>query len=104
MLADYNSHVKPTAVPRKRDGSFYFRYNTWHIRGFVFIDGSNFYFKLKRLTGDAGGSAALSTFDFKAFAEWLVQPQELSGVRYYIGAVKQQGSGICCVERSAGSG
>ena len=59
------------------------------MRGFVFIDGSNFYFKLKRLIDDGSGSPPLSSFNFKAFSEWLVGPHELTGVRYYIGAIKQ---------------
>lgn len=58
------------------------------MRGFVFIDGSNFYFKLKRLSQDIPG-ASLSAFDFRAFAQWLTHPGKLTGVRYYIGAVKQ---------------
>ena len=62
------------------------------MRGFVFIDGSNFYFKLKQLSGGLGHKVNLLDFDFKAFASWLVRPQELSGVRYYIGAIKQDGS------------
>src|SRR3954453_19768622 len=62
------------------------------MRGFVFIDGSNFYFKLKQLSGGLGRKVNLLDFDFKAFATWLVRPQELSGVRYYIGAIMQDGT------------
>ena len=62
------------------------------MRGFVFIDGSNFYFKLKQLSGGIGHKVNLLDFNFLAFAQWLVASQQLSGVRYYIGAVKQDGS------------
>src|SRR5436853_972307 len=65
------------------------------MRGFVFIDGSNFYFKLKQLSGGIGHKVNLLDFDFKAFASWLVQPQELSGVRYYIGGSQ------ACIDRSS---
>src|SRR5919202_2742726 len=62
------------------------------MRGFVFIDGSNFYFKLKQLSAGLGRKPALLDFDFRRFASWLVATDELCGVRYYIGAVKQDGS------------
>ncbi len=62
------------------------------MRGFVFIDGSNFYFKLKQLSRNLDSNLALLNFDFNRFASWLVAPDELAGVRYYIGAVKQDGS------------
>src|SRR3954467_789484 len=60
------------------------------MRGFVFIDGSNFYHKLKALTADRKEEFRPSSFDFHAFAAWLAAPGELAGVRYYIGAVKQE--------------
>ena len=60
------------------------------MRGFVLIDGSNFYFKLKRLTDALESKVALLDFDYDRFARWLVAPHELSGARYYIGAVKQE--------------
>jgi uncharacterized LabA/DUF88 family protein len=62
------------------------------MRGFVFIDGSNFYFKLKQLSGSFDRRADLLSFDFQCFVTWLVSPNELAGTRYYIGAVKQDGS------------
>src|SRR5690348_10895254 len=62
------------------------------MRGFVFIDGSNFYHKLKDLTAGRKQEFPLSSFDFHAFAAWLTAPGELAGVRYYIGAVKRDGS------------
>ena len=61
------------------------------MRGFVFIDGSNFYYKLKQLGAGLDHKPVLLNFHFHRFAAWLVAPSELSGVRYYIGAVKQDG-------------
>ena len=62
------------------------------MRGFVFIDGSNFYFKLKQLSAGLGRKPVLLDFDFRRFASWLAATDDLAGVRYYIGAVKQDGS------------
>src|SRR3954453_22663986 len=71
---------------------FVFCYTIAYMRGFLFIDGSNFYFKLKQLSGGVGYNVNLLEFDYKAFAQWLVAPHELAGGRYYIGAVKQDGT------------
>lgn len=60
------------------------------MRGFVFIDGSNFYFKLKQLTTSGAENHHGKHFDFRKFAAWLAAPNELSGIRYYIGAVKRE--------------
>ena len=61
------------------------------MRGFVFIDGSNFYFKLKQLSGGLGRKVNLLDFDFR--------PLRLAGCAaatyrgaLLIGAVKQDGS------------
>ncbi|MGB2762520.1 MAG: NYN domain-containing protein [Minisyncoccales bacterium] len=59
-------------------------------KAFVFIDGSNFYFKLKELTSKLNGKYSLIDFDFRKFAEWLVENNSLIEIRYYIGAVKRQ--------------
>lgn len=59
-------------------------------RTYVFIDGNNFYFKLRALTGRVKGKYRLSTFNFRAFSEWLTRPHILEGISYYLGAVKQQ--------------
>ncbi len=55
------------------------------MRGFVFIDGSNFYYKLKQLGAGLDHKPVLLNFHFHRFAAWLAAPSELSGVRYYIG-------------------
>jgi len=59
-------------------------------RAFVFIDGGNFYFKLKDLTSKLDGKYILLDFNFRKFAEWLVQPNELIEVRYYLGVVRRR--------------
>ena len=59
-------------------------------RAFVFIDGGNFYFKLKELTSKLSGKYSLTDFNFRQFAEWLVKPNELSEIRYYLGAIKRE--------------
>ena len=50
-------------------------------RAFVFIDGGNFYFKLKNLTSRLDGKYSLLDFNFRKFAEWLVKPNELKANR-----------------------
>mgnify|MGYP001581146546 FL=1 len=59
-------------------------------RIFIFIDGNNFYFKLKELSSHLGGKFPLLDFDFKKFCEWLVGSGKLVDARYYIGALKRQ--------------
>lgn len=59
-------------------------------RAFVFIDGGNFYFKLKELTSKLDGKYSLTDFNFRKFGEWLVKPNELIEIRYYLGAIKRE--------------
>lgn len=59
-------------------------------KAMVFIDGSNFYFKLKSLTAHFNPSFPLLHFPFARFAQWLTEGNTLMGVRYYIGALKRQ--------------
>jgi len=59
-------------------------------KAFVFIDGNNFYFKLKDLTAQIDGRFSLLDFDFKRFAKWLVEPNKLIEVHYYLGAIRRQ--------------
>lgn len=56
----------------------------------VFIDGNNFYFKLKDLSANLSGDFSLLNFDYKNFCEFLIKPNKFEGVRYYIGALKRQ--------------
>ncbi len=61
-------------------------------KAIVFIDGSNFYFRLKDLEAQIDDKHSLLEFDFRKFAEWLAanDKNELVEVRYYIGALKRQ--------------
>lgn len=56
----------------------------------VFIDGSNFYFKLKQLVQKMGEQHSLLDFRFQDFCAWLTEGKELVQVHYYIGALKQK--------------
>lgn len=56
----------------------------------VFIDGNNFYFRLKDLSTQINGKYSLLEFNFLEFAKWLVGDSELIQTRYYIGALKRQ--------------
>jgi uncharacterized LabA/DUF88 family protein len=58
-------------------------------RAAVFIDGNNFYFRLKDLAGQLGGKYRLSDFAFMSFSQRLVQPNQLVQAFYYIGALKR---------------
>jgi len=53
----------------------------------IFIDGSNFYFKLKELE-----ITALLEFNFGKFAHFLAGNKKLVAVNYYVGRVRQDGS------------
>ena len=59
-------------------------------RAFVFIDGNNFYFKLKELSSKLDGKFRLMDFNYQEFSKWLVAPNSLAEIHYYIGALKRQ--------------
>ncbi len=59
-------------------------------RAFVFIDGSNFYFRLKDLTSKLSGRFSLLDYHFREFSEWLVRPNKLEEIHYYVGAIKRK--------------
>jgi len=59
-------------------------------KAFVFIDGGNFYFKLKYLTSKLDEKYSLLDFNFRKFAEWLAGDNKLIEIRYYVGVVKRQ--------------
>ena len=59
-------------------------------KAFIFIDGSNFYFKLKELNSHFDSKFKLLDFEFRKFGEWLVRNNKLVEIRYYIGAVKRK--------------
>ena len=91
----YNNSAKPTALPPEtvRRQSF----NATGTEGkqrkaIVFIDGSNWYHKLKTLLLAPQNVEPLRPpidFDIRAFAESLVMPDTLIEIRYYIGKVRR---------------
>lgn len=60
------------------------------VRAIIFIDGNNFYFRLKDLTVSLSGRVRLLDFSYRSFASWLIGENELVEIRYYIGALKRQ--------------
>ena len=62
-------------------------------RVFVFIDGSNLYYRLKGIssfyTKETNQEYSLSRFDFKGFCKWLVGDNDLQEIHYYIGQIKR---------------
>lgn len=77
--------AKPTALSPATAGRQFFS----RKRAIVFIDGSNWYFKLKRLLAPAGEKPR-TDFDVKSFALELVSPAECVDVRYYIGKLRRK--------------
>ncbi|MBI4653169.1 NYN domain-containing protein [Candidatus Kuenenbacteria bacterium] len=53
------------------------------IRVSIFIDGSNFYFKMKSLN-----FKNLSRFDYRGFINWLARERIIIGASYYVGAIR----------------
>lgn len=68
------------------DGSFDYSMT----KAFVFIDGSNFYFRLRDLSEQVNGKYSLLNFNFRGLAEWIVQPDTLMEAHYYVGAIRRQ--------------
>jgi len=58
-------------------------------KAIVFIDGNNFYYRLKYLTREFKRTPLLK-FSYREFCKWLCKDFELVDIRYYIGAVKQK--------------
>lgn len=59
-------------------------------KAFIFIDGSNFYFKLKEMSQNLDKRYSLLNFNFRKFCEWLTGENELLEIRYYLGAIKRE--------------
>jgi uncharacterized LabA/DUF88 family protein len=56
-------------------------------RSVLLIDGSNFYFKLKKL-----GLHHLLEFDFSSFSTFLARKTKIVESKYYIGKIRQDGT------------
>ena len=93
----YNIGAKPTALPpetARRQSFVGTTTDNRQKRAIVFIDGSNWYHKLKKLLSAPrpGSTEPLRPpidFDIRAFAENLVMPDPLVEIRYYIGKVRR---------------
>ncbi|MCG2690160.1 NYN domain-containing protein [Candidatus Parcubacteria bacterium] len=59
------------------------------MRIVIFIDGSNFYHRLKFLTKQKPKFSLLD-FNFIDFCSWLCGKDDLIEIRYYIGAIRRQ--------------
>ena len=59
-------------------------------RVIVFIDGNNFYYKLRDIISGKSEIFKLIDFNYQEFSENLTKYNVLVEVRYYIGAVKRQ--------------
>jgi uncharacterized LabA/DUF88 family protein len=56
----------------------------------VFIDGNNFYYKLKDFVSGKPENFSLIDFNYISFLNNLIKEDSLVEIRYYIGAVKRQ--------------
>src|SRR5262249_11390923 len=87
----YNNDAKPTALWPK-GGTAVLKYLP--KRAIIFIDGSNWYHKLRSLLQINNESTSEVKkppvdFDLRLFAINLVMPDELNEIRYYIGKVRR---------------
>ena len=55
----------------------------------VFVDGGNWYFKLKELLA-LTGKKPRTDFDMRGFVEELIAPDTLTDIHYYIGKLKRK--------------
>lgn len=87
----YNNSAKPTALS-SQDGTAVLRGKS--KRAIVFVDGSNWYHKLRKLLNVNVVAGAAETkppvdFDLRGFAQNLIAPDTLVEIRYYIGKVRR---------------
>ncbi len=83
----YNNKAKPTALSPKNGTAVL---GLKPKRVFVFVDGSNWYHKLRKLL--SAGTTEIKPpvdFDLHGFAKQLIEPDVLVEIRYYIGKVKR---------------
>ncbi|MDO8668117.1 MAG: NYN domain-containing protein [bacterium] len=59
-------------------------------RAIVFIDGSNFYYRLKHIIKRGLNNASLLDFNYQKFCFWLCKDFEVVEMRYYIGVVRRK--------------
>ena len=81
----YNDSAKSTALPFERARRQSLNANKVGKKAIVFVDGSNWYHKLKNLLT----LRPPIDFDVRSFATNLVAPDTLVEIRYYIGKVRR---------------
>jgi ASC-1-like (ASCH) protein/uncharacterized LabA/DUF88 family protein len=59
-------------------------------RAIIFIDGNNFYYKMKDITSSQKGILKLLDFKYNEFAKKLIKENLLVEIRYYVGAIRRQ--------------
>ena len=100
----YNSNAKPTALPPETARRQFFSFSKAR-KAVVFIDGSNWYHKLKKLISNEheGNVAKKPPIDFamRKFSQTLVMPDTLDEIRYYIGKVRRLAGDVKSVTLSA---
>ncbi len=87
----YNNSAKPTALS-SQDGTAVLSIKP--KRAIVFVDGSNWYHKLRKLlnVNTAIGASEIKPpvdFDLRGFAQSVIAPDTLVEIRYYIGKVRR---------------
>ncbi len=85
----YNDSAKPTALSLQGGTAVLVRTPK---RAIVFVDGSNWYHKLRKLLNVNTAIGAAETkppvdFNLRGFAQNLIEPNTLVDVRYYIGKI-----------------
>jgi uncharacterized LabA/DUF88 family protein len=87
----YNNSAKPTALSPQGGTAVL---GSTSKRAIIFVDGSNWYHKLRKLlnvntVADAAEMKPPVDFDLRGFAQNLVAPDTLIEIRYYLGKVKR---------------
>ncbi|TSC58267.1 MAG: hypothetical protein Greene041619_698 [Candidatus Peregrinibacteria bacterium Greene0416_19] len=87
----YNNSAKPTALSPQGGTAVL---GSTLKRAVIFVDGSNWYHKLRKLLNVntvAGGAETKPPvdFDLRGFAQNLIAPDTLVEIRYYIGKVRR---------------
>lgn len=87
----YNSKAKPTALSPQGGTAVL---GDTPKRAMVFVDGSNWYHKLRRLLNVKIAAGVTETkppvdFDLRGFTQNLIAPDTLVEIRYYIGKVRR---------------
>ena len=59
-------------------------------RVIIFIDGNNFYYKLKDITSEKEEILKLLDFNYQGFVKNLIKENVLVEIRYYVGAIRRQ--------------